>query len=99
MFDLGGGDAFSIPANIISFHDSEIIKSPDAALDASFYQSWRAAGGAPPAYDQCIGYRVPLFLGGEDGISNLEASDLDVYWSIFGQVLRQVGLGEEEEPK
>jgi hypothetical protein len=97
MFDVGGGDAFEIPANLITFHDSEIIKSAEPALAINLYETWRAPGGAAPAYDKCIGLRVPLFLGGEEDVGNLEAGDLDVYWTIFGQALRQVGPGEEEE--
>lgn len=42
--------------------------------------------GAEPAYDQCIGYKKPLFLGGEDDISNQELSDLE------GHVVQRCGL-------
>jgi hypothetical protein len=97
MFDIGSGEVFEIPANLITFHDSEIIKSTEPALAVSLYEAWRASGGAAPDYDKCIGHRVPLFLGGEEAVGNLEACDLDVYWSIFGQVLQQVGPAEEEE--
>jgi hypothetical protein len=31
---------------------------------------------------------VPLFLGGADDVSNLERSDLAVYWSLCGQLRR-----------
>lgn len=91
MFDIGSGGVFEVPANLITFHDSEIIKSAEPALAIDLYQAWRASGGAAPAYDKCIGFRVPFFLGGDEEVGNLEACDLDVYWSIFGQVLRQVG--------
>ena len=63
----------------------------------NLYETWRAAGGAAPTYDKCIGLRVPLFLGGDEEVGNLEACDLDVYWTIFGQALRQVGPLEDEE--
>jgi hypothetical protein len=29
-----------------------------------------------------------LFLGGQDVVENLEVSDLEVYWSICGQLRR-----------
>ena len=29
---------------------------------------------------------MPLFLGGRDEIHNLELVDMDVYWSICGQL-------------
>ncbi|WP_081954354.1 hypothetical protein [Neobacillus niacini] len=31
-----------------------------------------------------------LFLGGEDKTSNLEVSDMEVYWGIFGQLKKQL---------
>jgi hypothetical protein len=33
-----------------------------------------------------VGYGVPLFLGGQDVVDNLELTDLDVYWSVCGQL-------------
>ncbi|WP_442854002.1 T6SS immunity protein Tdi1 domain-containing protein [Bacillus sp. FJAT-18017] len=36
-----------------------------------------------------MGYRVVLFLGGEDTISNLEKVDMDVYWSLCAQFISQ----------
>lgn len=97
MFDLGSGEAFEIPANLITFHDSEIIKSIEPLLAINLYEEWCGSGGVGPVYDKCIGLRVPLFLGGDEEVGNLEACDLDVYWSIFGQALRQVGPIEDEE--
>ncbi|MBZ9871904.1 DUF1851 domain-containing protein [Mesorhizobium sp. BR1-1-9] len=91
LFELGTGQALEIPANIETFHDALIVDNPDAALAVNIYvEDWLAAGGAQPAYDQCIGYKQPLFLGGEDDISNQELSDLEVYWHIMGQVIAKV---------
>ncbi len=39
---------------------------------------------------ECVGYRKPLFLGGQDVIDNLEISDMEVYWSLCGQLLGRV---------
>jgi hypothetical protein len=43
-----------------------------------------------------VGYRVPLFLRGQDDIANLELVDIDVYWTIVGQLIvgtRQLSVG------
>ena len=90
LFEPGTGEALEIPANIQTFHDVLVIENADAALASSLFEDWLAAGGAQPAYDQCIGYKKPLFLGGEDDISNQELSDLEVYWHIMGQVIAKV---------
>ncbi|MEJ1993556.1 MAG: DUF1851 domain-containing protein, partial [Maritimibacter sp.] len=67
----------------------EIIKYGDAALAASFYAQWLSSGGGAPTYTQCVGYRTPLFLGGEDEIGNLEIADVDVYWHIMTQLIEK----------
>lgn len=59
----------------------------DAALAVEFHKQWLESGGSAPRYEQCIGYKKPLFLGGTDGIDNLEVSDLDVYWHLMGQLI------------
>ena len=89
MFEPGTGEALEIPANLNTFHDDGLLDLGEAALAISFYEKWRSSGGAAPDYDQCIGYRRPLFLGGEDGIDNMEVSDLDVYWHITGQLIQK----------
>jgi hypothetical protein len=41
-------------------------------------------------FDDCIGYPVPLFLAGEDTISNYEKQDLEIYWDTQLQLINQV---------
>jgi hypothetical protein len=73
-----------------AFHDEELIDYADAALATGFFESWSAANGdsVPLSRDQCVGYRVPLFLGGEDVVENLAVTDLEVYWTICGGLRR-----------
>ena len=37
--------------------------------------------------EDCVGYKIPLFLGGNDEISNLEITDMEIYWGICGQLI------------
>lgn len=90
MFEPGTGQALQIPANIRTFHEVELMEDEEAALAANMYADWRGAGGAEPAYNQCIGYKEPLFLNGKDEIENLELSDLEIYWHFMGQLIVQV---------
>ncbi|TPM38340.1 DUF1851 domain-containing protein [Mesorhizobium sp. B2-3-4] len=89
MFEPGTGKALQIPANVRTFHEVELIQDEDAALAANIYTDWRRAGGAEPSYNQCIGYKKPLFLNGKDEIDNLELWDIDIYWHLMGQILVQ----------
>ena len=90
LLEPGTGEALEIPASFASFHDEELTESADAALAEEFFEAWSAGArdSLPLGRDQCVGYRVPLFLGGQDAVENLELSDLAVYWSVCAQ-LRQ----------
>jgi hypothetical protein len=87
MFELGTGEALEVPCDIAVFHDEELIEYKDAALASDFHRRWLAGGGSAPKYDQCVGYKKPLFLGGADALGNLELSDIDVYWHVIGQLV------------
>lgn len=90
LLEPGTGEALEIPVGFSEFHEVELIEHPDAALASGFFRDWSSANHheLPLLRDQCVGYRVPLFLGGQDTVENLEVSDLDVYWSICGQLRR-----------
>ncbi len=89
LFEPGTSKVLEIPSNIQTFHNSGLVEFGEAALAISFYQKWITTGGAAPSYTQCVGYKVPLFLGGKDEVENLELSDLDVYWHLMGQLIVQ----------
>lgn len=92
LVEPGTGEALEIPVPFVGFHDEELIDYADAALATEFFDGWasRHPDSLPLGRDACVGYRIPLFLGGQDVVENLELSDLDVYWSICGQLRRGV---------
>ena len=93
MFEPGTGQALKILANIETFHDDELINFCEAALALEYFQRWQKLTGVTLAYNQCAGYKKPLFLGGVDDTENLEVSDIDVYWHLLGQlILKAKGL-------
>jgi hypothetical protein len=90
MLEPGSGDALEIPANFLQFHEDVLVNQSNDALAVDFFNEWISAGNALPKNNQCVGYKTPLFLGGSDTIENLEPTDLEVYWSICGQLLAKV---------
>jgi hypothetical protein len=92
LLEPGTGEALEIPLPFSIFHDEELVNHTNASLAAEFFQTWSASDNQPLPLrrDQCVGYKIPLFLGGQDVIENLELSDIDVYWSICGQLRRSV---------
>ena len=90
MLEPGTGKVLEIPSTYDAFHSNLLVYEPDAVAAYSFYKDWVKSGGSEPKYNQCVGYRKPLFLGGSDDLTNLEICDFEVYWSINAQLLAQV---------
>lgn len=89
LFEPGTGEVLEIPCDIATFHNEELTQYGDAALALNFHREWISNGGSAPRYDQCVGYKKPLFLGGVDDLTNLEIWDIDVYWHLMAQLIKQ----------
>jgi hypothetical protein len=90
MLEPGAGEAMSIPVPILDFHNSELISCSEEALSVNFFKKWKKLNPESIAPDKCIGYKIPLFLGGRDIIDNLELIDLEVYIDICGQLRNKI---------
>jgi hypothetical protein len=86
LLEVGAGAAMQVPANVLDFHNVELVECPDDALAVPFWMEWRSQGQPDLAFTQCVGYKVPLFFGGADVLNNLEVVDTDVYVHICGQL-------------
>ena len=87
LIEVGAGEAAQIPCSIIQFHNEELTEYQDDALALPFFKQW--AKGDPKSevgYSDCIGYKVPLFLGGEDTVENLERINMALYIDVCGQL-------------
>ena len=87
LLEPGTGEALEIPFSFARFHE-QLDELREPAPAASFFASWAPANPEvlPLGAMQCAGYKVPLFLGGEDSVDNLEIINLEVYWSLSGQL-------------
>jgi hypothetical protein len=88
MFEISSGSVFDIPATLVEFHNDLLPSDKNAPLGNDFFQEWRRYAGVKDALvlSQCVGHDIPLFLGGSDTVENLSVTDLDVYWSLTGQL-------------
>lgn len=88
LVEPGTSEVLEIPLSFADFHNQELVEEPDAALATSFFAEWAGANPAllPLAHDVCVGYEVPLFLGGRDEIENLAPIDIWVYWSLTAEL-------------
>lgn len=90
MFEIGTNDVLEIPCTFEKFLNEEIPLYSDACLAESFFREWMDKFGAEIESGRCVGYKVPLFLGGEDIVDNLEDSDMEVYWDVLAQIKKQL---------
>jgi hypothetical protein len=84
LFEPGTGEVLSIPVNIHDFHEEEIVDYNEDSLASAFFEKWfEANDNYLLPNNKCAGYKIPLFLNGDDTIDNLEISDMEVYWEIM----------------
>jgi hypothetical protein len=90
MFEPGTGQALEIPFGLAGFLNIALVDMTDAVVASVFFEEWKSMSRRETslARTDCVGYRVPLFLGGRDDTSNLEVVDLDVYWTLTAQLYK-----------
>jgi hypothetical protein len=86
LIEPGSGDVFEIDESFADYFNVDVVDDPDTFLAADLFQDWQSAGGRLPGDGECVGFKVPLFLGGAGAASNLELTDLGVYWSFAAQL-------------
>lgn len=92
MFEPGTSEVLEIPCDFYSFHEEEIVNYNDACLASGFFKEWLNIHPNPLENAECVGYKIPLFLGGEDVVTNLELCNMDVYWEMCSQLIQKTKL-------
>jgi hypothetical protein len=77
-----------------------VLKMPNVGeyFDMPLFDQWRASVNATNsqlAFTDCVDYEMPLYLGGNDSVDNLQLSDLDVSWTIGTQILAQARAAQQ----
>lgn len=89
LFEVGTGEVLNIGCSVESLLDEEIPMYPNDALALKFFNEWKKTNNISIPYGSCVSYKIPLFLNGKDVVSNLELSDMDVYWSVVGPLIKK----------
>lgn len=88
LFEPGTGEVLDIPASFEDFHEVEIAEYSGDSLASDFFEEWFSNNNKYELkYGECAGYKVPLFLNGDDTAENLEVSDMEVYWGIMASFI------------
>ena len=89
-YDLAAPSSFFTDSNFDEFHEQVAVDQQYALFNINQYEDW-IKGNAPPSDGvSCVGYKIPLFLGGEDALENQELSDRSVYLHILAEMHRSM---------
>jgi len=89
IFEPGTGYILEIPGDFENFHNNVLMNNYNACVAIDFFERWLKEN-KKILLTQCVGYKVPLFLGGDDNIENLELIDMEVYWYISAQLIAKI---------
>lgn len=91
LFEIGTNDILEIPYSFEKFFNEEIPYNAEVCLAKTFFIEWMNYSHMEELpYGRCIGYKLPLFLGGADLVDNLEDSDMEIYWGVITQIKHQI---------
>lgn len=89
LLEIATLDMYYIGKDVAVFLNEVMPNQSEACLEVGRYREW-LEGHAPVGRMECVGYKVPLFLGGEDSLENMEVSDMEVYWDMTDQLWEAV---------
>ena len=91
MFDPATFEDFYIDTNLFDFHNSILSESKIDSLSLDvFNEVIRHLKINGIKSNECIGFKMPLFLNGKIEVTNYEIYDLDFYWDVEYQLYQQV---------
>lgn len=91
MFDPATQEDFFIDDNLLNFHNTILYNDKIEFLAQDLFEkALRHLKIVAIDYKKCIGFKIPLFLGGKEEISNYQICDLEVYWDFEYQLFHQV---------
>ncbi|MEV0696474.1 hypothetical protein AB0I53_00935 [Saccharopolyspora sp. NPDC050389] len=90
LLNPNSGEVSPFPIVFSRFHDNVLIDIKD--LGERLLGDWAAEypGQLPLAFDECVGNKIPLFMGGADAFENMEKQNLQVLWGTHSQILGQL---------
>ncbi len=88
LLDPVEGQAYEMPYGFEQLHDLVLFQQREIVLMINEFAEWMQQPIAPETLgvNSCVTHEVPLFLGGKDELDNLELADIEVTWSLLGQL-------------
>lgn len=86
LLNPGSGGVYELDGTIPELLDRQMVDAPDIFRAQDLFGDWRAVRPERTLSGMCVGFKTPLFLGGDEAVENLEVIAEVVYWSIQGQL-------------
>lgn len=87
--DVGSGKVLDADVGFSTFVSDLLVEQREEVLALDFFREWLDVAGRPLRPTECVGLRVPRFLGGRDEVANLEITSVRVYLDLTGQLASQ----------
>jgi len=85
VFDISTGEDFELEQPLSEFFNVDLIEYADDTLDINTFNKWNSKN-IELKFNEVVGYKVPLWLGGKDNSDNYEITDAEVDWEINRQL-------------
>jgi hypothetical protein len=86
MFDPATGEDFVLEQSLEGFFNEDLVEYRESTLVVENFNQLEKIYGKGLKPEDCIGFKIPLFLGGEDDLKNYEKTDMEVYWELNYQL-------------
>jgi hypothetical protein len=97
-FDPATCEFFSADSSLQFFFDEILVSGEyDIIFEDYFYEAFEYLNLKNLEYENSLGHKIYLHLGGEDDVSNLEIVDTDVLWDLQIQVAASISEIDEEQ--
>lgn len=91
LFSPFSNEVLELPANVVEFHNNILVNQSEPAVEKSLFESFLNENKIERIeHDFCADLTVPLYLGGKFHVGNMEVMNLQQYWQITADILRQI---------
>lgn len=98
IFDPSTGESLNGADTVWVFFEEILPEDEEDLLSAANYYEWLTQTGTPAAYDECVGFDVPPFLGGPVSLKNMSITDLEVYWELTAPLIAAWRTSDDGTP-
>lgn len=81
LFDIATGEDLKLEQPLCEFFNIELVEYEDETLGITEFNTWNS-NDVELNFNDVVGYKIPLWLGGKDDLSNYEIIEAEVNWEI-----------------